>query len=112
MEVRERFKQIKKALNLRQVELAERMEVSPAQLSNYIRGTQVPTFETVIKVANNLKISILEFIPPEERELQKQIISLEMASLNPDERELLLNYRAVSKDKKSTAREVVRSLKN
>ena len=112
MNVCESFRQIKKNLNLRQVELAERMGIAPAQLSNYVRGTQIPSFETLIRIANNLKISILEFIPPEEKELQKEIIGLEMASLKPDERELLLNYRAISKDKKNTAREVVRSLKS
>lgn len=112
MEIKDRFKEIKKNFNLRQVELAEKMGIPASSLSNYMRGTQTPNFETLTKIANNLKISILEFIPPKERELQKEIIAMEMASLKPDERELLLNYRAVSKDKKSMAREVVRSLKN
>lgn len=111
MDVQKRFKWIKKSLNLRQVELAERMGIAPAQLSNYVRGAQIPSFETVIKIANNLKISILEFMPSEDKVLQKEIISLEMAELKPDERELLLNYREISKDKKTVAREVIRSLK-
>lgn len=79
-------------------------------ISKYERGQQTPTFENIIKIANTLKVSILDFIPLEERKLQETITGIDFKSLSADERELLFYYRLISKDKKVAVQEIVKSL--
>lgn len=110
MDIKDQFYSLRKTLNLRQRELAEKIGFDQSMISKYERGQQTPTFENIIKIANKLNVSILDFIPPKEKKLQELIIGVDFESLSPDERELLLNYRLISKDKKGAAQEVVKSL--
>lgn len=55
-----RIKNLRRSEGLSQEELAERMGISSKYLSSIERGKENPTLDTVIKLANALKIELSE----------------------------------------------------
>ncbi|MBI5235646.1 MAG: helix-turn-helix transcriptional regulator [Deltaproteobacteria bacterium] len=55
-----RIKELRRCKGLSQEELAERAETSPNYVSRMERGTENPTFDTLIKIANALEIEMWE----------------------------------------------------
>lgn len=62
-----KIKEILKAKNVSQLELAEKLEITPVGLNKIINGN--PTAETLLKIAEALDVDIRElFIPTKETE--------------------------------------------
>ena len=55
-----RIKELRKSKGLSQEELAERAETSPNYLSRMERGTENPTLDMLIKLANALEVEMWE----------------------------------------------------
>lgn len=55
-----RIKELRKSKGLSQEELAERAETSPNYLSRMERGTENPTMDMLIKLANALEVEMWE----------------------------------------------------
>jgi transcriptional regulator with XRE-family HTH domain len=56
----ERLKEARQARGLSQVRLAELLEVNPRVYNRWEHGTAVPHFDTVVKIADLLKVSLDE----------------------------------------------------
>ena len=56
-----RLKELREAAGLSQYELAKRSEVSGASLSRIERGDRDPSWETVLKLARALNVTVAEF---------------------------------------------------
>src|SRR5580658_1595865 len=61
-----------KALNLSQKELAERMNISPQQISKIVKGQENLTLETISKLEIALGIQILEEAPESKQIVKKK----------------------------------------
>ncbi len=65
--VGKRLRQIRRAKDLTQEQLAAAVGVSVKFIGNIERGTSAPSFETIEKIAEVLEVDASEFFPPPEK---------------------------------------------
>lgn len=59
----ELIKKARKAAGITQKELADRLEMTQAQISDYETGKRVPKSETLFRISEALEVSFRDFIP-------------------------------------------------
>ncbi|MCP4487287.1 MAG: helix-turn-helix domain-containing protein [Gammaproteobacteria bacterium] len=77
----ERLKQLRANRNITQVRLAELLEVDPRVYNRWERGTATPQFDTIIKIANILQVSLDELAGRTELATEPRIHNYELMSL-------------------------------
>lgn len=82
-----KLKEIRKKLNMSQLELANKLNTSQNTISNYEAGNTQPSIEMLVSIANILNVSLdylcdrpwnnqIGYIPDDKRELVKLVLQL------------------------------------
>jgi transcriptional regulator with XRE-family HTH domain len=97
----QRIKELRKSKGFSQEKLAEKAETSPNYLSRIERGTDNPTLDMLIKLANALEVEMWEMFDfghvKSHKELKESIQSLIKTTNEPSLRLALKVIRAVSR---------------
>jgi transcriptional regulator with XRE-family HTH domain len=83
LNIGERIMQLRKQLNISQLELADKAEVSRTIIGNYERNTNTPSIEVLLKIAKVFNVSV-DFLVGEgqlstfDKDLLKRIEDIEL----------------------------------
>ena len=83
IEFAERLKMLRTSRNITQARLAELIDVDPRVYNRWERGTATPQFETIMKIADILKISMDEIAGRTKSITQPKINNPELRMLYP-----------------------------
>ena len=79
----ERLKKLRSDRNITQTRLAELLEVDPRVYNRWERGTATPQFDTIIKIADILQVSLDELAGRAEITAEPKIHNYELLNLYP-----------------------------
>ena len=77
----ERLKLLRSARNITQARLAELLDISPRVYNRWEKGNSTPHFDTIIKIADILQVSIDEFAGRKEPSTKLMIRNHQLHSL-------------------------------
>ncbi|PAU95389.1 hypothetical protein CK503_04120 [Aliifodinibius salipaludis] len=78
------LKKIRKSRGYNQQEVADKMEMTQASISQFEKGKRVPTPSLIRKFANALDADVEEFVGSSDAEFEKQMLMRNVKDLSAD----------------------------
>ena len=111
MNYAERFRELRREKNLTQAELAELLKISKSCIGMIEIGRNEPTSSTLIAYATFFHVSTDYLLGLEDDENLSPTIPYSIPILTPEEKELLSEYRSLSKPLQDMLKETIKTWK-